>query len=193
MAPNISNPDLGAAAFFQNGQYLDLRCLFFKPSTSGTGAPNQNTSRIQHASINYRHRCLTRLLPLSTHTHTHTHTHAHIHTHIYTHINCTYGVFAGHTAVVAALLAAPGIDANKTGEDHVSPLYSASQPGHTSTVRALLAVKGIAVNTQYQHGSVASQSQINLILLILPDVYIYPPPHTHTHTHTNTHTTTPFV
>ena len=51
-----------------------------------------------------------------------------------------------------ALLAAPGIDVNKSSKDGDAPLQWASRYGHVNMVRALLAAPGIDVNKSSKDG-----------------------------------------
>ena len=52
----------------------------------------------------------------------------------------------GHTGIVRALLAAPGLDVNAADDDGWTALMTAARKGHTETVTALLAAPGLDVN-----------------------------------------------
>ena len=61
----------------------------------------------------------------------------------------------GHTEVVRALLAAPGIDVNKADDNGWTAVMVAAREGHTEVVRALLAAPGIDVNKATKIGNTA--------------------------------------
>ena len=57
-----------------------------------------------------------------------------------------YAARNGHTEIVRALLAAPGIDVNKADNYGGTAVMQAANEGHTEIVIALLAAPGIDVN-----------------------------------------------
>ena len=59
----------------------------------------------------------------------------------------------GRIVDVMALLAAPGIDVNKSNVDGSTPLHTAARNGRTEAVAALLAAPGIDVNKSNVDGS----------------------------------------
>lgn len=73
-----------------------------------------------------------------------------------------WAAYYGHAECVKLLLAAPGIDVNRTGEYGATPLYRAAYFGHDECVKLLLAAPGIDVNKADKYGyTPLSTAEIN--------------------------------
>ena len=70
----------------------------------------------------------------------------------------------GHTEVVKALLAVPGVDVNKAEEDGWTAIMGPAWNGHTEVVRALLAMPGIDVNKRATDGWAKGKTALGLAL-----------------------------
>ena len=70
----------------------------------------------------------------------------------------------GHTEVVRALLAAPGIDLNKVNKDGMTAVMLAASRGHIEVVMTLLAAPGIDINKRATRGEYEGKMALGIAI-----------------------------